>query len=118
MSHTVLLAFELPDGTAVSPEVTRDLAGMEIVVLGHFGLPEQTPPTAGRDQFEADAREELAELIRPLTDRGVDVTTRLVFGRDRAKTIDRIAVEERCDVVVVPGTNEPTAIDELFVPLR
>jgi len=118
MGHRILIPFELPDGTPVSETLAADLAAMDLVALGHFGLPEQTPPEAGRDQFQDDAAAELAELVRPLTDRGADVTTRLVFGRARARTIDRVAAEEGCDVVFVPGGTDPGAIDRLFVPVR
>ncbi|MFB6193725.1 MAG: universal stress protein [Halobaculum sp.] len=118
MDHRILLSFELPDPTPVSAELARDLSEMELVALGHFGLPEQTPPEVGRDQFGDDAERELAAAIRALTDRGVDVPTRIVFGRARDKTIDRIAVEEGCDVLFVPGETDPDGIDAVFVPLR
>lgn len=118
MSHRILVPFELPDGTPVSATLAAGLAAMELVALGHFALPEQTPPEAGRDQFQDEAAAELAELVRPLTDRGADVTTRLVFGRARARTIDRVAAEEDCDVVFVPGGADSAAIDRLFVPVR
>lgn len=118
MEHRILIPFELPDGVAISGTLAEDIAEMEIVALGHFALPEQTPPEAGRDQFEAAAAEELTALIEALTDRGAEVTTRLVFGRARDRTIDRVAVEEDCDVVFVPGAGDPTAIDRVFVPVR
>jgi nucleotide-binding universal stress UspA family protein len=115
-THRVLVPFELPDATPVSPVLVETLAAMEAVVLGHYGLPEQTPPTAARDQFEADALAELDALAGPFRDAGVPVTTRLVFGKTRAKTVDRAAVEEDCDVVLTPGRAE--AVDSVFVPLR
>jgi len=118
MRHRILVPFELPDGDRVSEVLADDLAGMEVVALGHFGLPEQTPPGAGQNQFADEAAAELDDLIRPLVDRGADVTTRLVFGRARDKTVDRVAAEEDCDVVFVPGEGEPSAIDRLFVPVR
>jgi nucleotide-binding universal stress UspA family protein len=115
-THRVLVPFELPDADPLPPVLVETLASMEVVVLGHYGLPEQTPPTAARDQFEADASTELDGLARPFEDVGTAVTTRLVFGKARAKTIDRVAVEEGCDVVLTPGRVE--AIERLFVPLR
>lgn len=118
MSHRVLLSFELPDGTPISAPLARGVAGMSPVALGHFALPEQTPPEVGRDQFGDDAERALTTLIEPLAEQGVDVDRRVVFGRDRAKTIDRIADEEQCDVVFVPGASPPAEIDRLFVPLR
>jgi nucleotide-binding universal stress UspA family protein len=118
VNHRTLLAFELPDAAPLSQALARDLAGMEIVALGHYGLPEQTPPDAGRDQFGDEAAAELARLTEPLTERGATVETRVVFGRARGKTIDRVATEEGCDVVFVPGGTETAAVDSVFVPLR
>jgi nucleotide-binding universal stress UspA family protein len=116
MSHRILIPFELPDANPVPPAVVGAVRPMEVVVLGHFGLPEQTPPSVGRDQFEAEAGAELEDLAAAFGESGVDVTTRLVFGKDRAKTIDRIAVEEECDVILTPG--DATAIERVLVPLR
>jgi nucleotide-binding universal stress UspA family protein len=115
-THRVLVPFELPDAEPVSPAVVETLTTMDAVVLGHYGLPEQTPATAARDQFEADALAELDELVGPFEAAGVPVTTRLVFGKAREKAIDRAAVEEDCDVILTPGRAD--AVERLFVPLR
>ena len=115
-THRVLVPFELPDAEPLPSVLVETLTTMEAVVLGHYGLPEQTPPTAARDQFEADAQAELDGLARPFEEAGVPVTTRLVFGKTREKVIDRTAVDEDCDVVLTPGRAD--AIERLFVPLR
>jgi Universal stress protein family. len=115
-SHRVLVPFELPDSEPVSPAIVETLEAMEVVVLGHYGLPEQTPPPAARDQFETDARAELGSLARPFESTDVSVTTRLVFGKAREKTVDRVALEEHCDVILTPG--QVGEIQRLFVPLR
>ena len=115
-THTVLVPFEPPDSDPVPPVIVETLAAMEVVALGHYGLPEQTPPSVGRDRFEADARAALDDLARPFVDAGVPVTTRLVFGKARDGTIDRVAVEEDCDVIPTPGRAE--AVERLIVPLR
>jgi hypothetical protein len=114
-SHKILVPFELPDADPVPPVIAELLDSIEVVVLGHYGLPEQTPPSTARDQFETDARAELETLARPFEDTTVS-TTRLVFGRARDKTIDRVAVEEGCDVILTPG--RVGAVEQLFVPLR
>jgi nucleotide-binding universal stress UspA family protein len=115
-THRVLVPFELPDADPVPTVLVETLAAMEVVVLGHYGLPEQTPPSVARDQFEADAAAELDGLAQPFEDAGVTVTTRLVFGKARDKTIDRVAIEEGCDVILTPGRAE--AADRVAVPLR
>jgi nucleotide-binding universal stress UspA family protein len=115
-THRVLVPFELPDADPVPPVLVDTLAAMEVVALGHYGLPEQTPPSVGRDQFEPDAAAELADLAQAFEDAGVPVTTRLVFGKAREKTIDRVAIEEDCDVILTPGRAE--TIERVAVPLR
>jgi nucleotide-binding universal stress UspA family protein len=115
-THRVLVPFELPDADPVPPVLVDTLATMEVVALGHYGLPEQTPPSVGRDQFEADAAAELDDLTQPFEGAGVPVTTRLVFGKARDKTIDRVAIEEDCDVILTPGRAERA--ERVAVPLR
>ncbi len=115
MAHRILVPFELPDAEPVSPVLVDDLSSMEVVVLGHFGLPEQTPPDVGREQFLEEAQTELAAHAEPFKATGSLVTTRLVFGKDRAKTIDRIAIEEDCDAELDPAPTE--GIERLLVPL-
>jgi nucleotide-binding universal stress UspA family protein len=115
-THRVLVPFELPDADPLPSVLIETLTEIEAVLLGHYGLPDQTPPSAARDQFEAEAGAALDELARPFTGAGIPVTTRLVFGKAREKTIDRVAVEEDCDVILTPGVAD--SIDSLFVPLR
>jgi nucleotide-binding universal stress UspA family protein len=115
-THRVLVPFELPDADPVPSVLIDTLAAMEVVALGHYGLPEQTPPSVGRDQFKTDAAAELDDLARPFEGAGVPVTTRLVFGKARDKTIDRVAIEAGCDVILTPGLAETA--ERVAVPLR
>jgi nucleotide-binding universal stress UspA family protein len=116
VTHRILVPFELPDADEVPPVLVDTLATMEVVLLGHYGLPEQTPPSVARDQFEDDARTELDDITRRFEEAGVSVVTRLVFGKARGKTINRVALEEDCDVILTPG--DADAVAEVLVPLR
>lgn len=115
MKHRILVPFELPDATPVSRLLIEDLSGMEVVLLGHYDLPEQTPPDAARDQFQEDAQAELDALAADFLDAGINVTTRLVFGKDRDKAIDQVAIEEDCDAELNPALTE--GIKRILVPL-
>jgi nucleotide-binding universal stress UspA family protein len=115
VTHRILVPFELPDSEPVSPVLVEDLASMDIVALGHFNLPEQTPADAGKAQFQEEARAELDDLAAPFREAGASVTTRLVFGKNRAKTIDRVAIEEDCDAELDPAPTE--RIDRILVPI-
>lgn len=111
----ILIPVELPDAEALSPVLVSDLASLEIVLLGHYGVPEQTPRDIAREQFEAEAQAELDELAQPFLDAGATVTTRLVFGRARAEAIDRVAIEEECDAELDPAPTED--ISTILVPI-
>jgi len=115
MTHRILVPFELPDAEPLSPVLVDDLASLEVVALGHYGLPEQTPPDHARTQFGDQAQAELDDLVEPLRDAGATVTTRVVFGKDRARTIDRIALEENCDAELDPAPTD--GIERILVPL-
>jgi nucleotide-binding universal stress UspA family protein len=115
MKHKVLVPFEIPDAEPLSPRLVRALATVDVVVLGHYALPEQTPPDVAREQFIDDAERELDELAGPLVEAGATVTTRVVFGRDRVRTIDRVAIEEGCDAELDPAPVE--SVGRILVPL-
>lgn len=114
-SYRVLVPFDLPDADAIPSPVVDVLPMTEVVALGHYELPEQTPPGAAREQFEEDAREELANLVRPLENRGVPARTQLVFSSDRQKAIDRVARKDDCDAILTTG--QVATLDRLFVAL-
>lgn len=78
-------------------------------------MPEQTPPGAGRAQFEDEAKAELDALAAEFVEAGIDVTTRLMLGTDRAKAIDQVALEEGCDAELDPAPTE--GIERILVPL-
>lgn len=115
MTHRILIPFELPDADPISPVLVDDLSGMEIVALGHFKLPEQTPSEMARSQFGEKAQAELDDLVAPFREAGNTVTTRLVFGQDRSQTIDRITVEEECDAELDPAPTDH--IERILVPI-
>jgi nucleotide-binding universal stress UspA family protein len=115
MVDTILVPLELPDPEPLSQVLVDDLSSLDVVLLGHYGLPEQTPVASAREEFEAEARAELDELAEPFVRAGASVRTRLVFGKDRQATIDRIAIEEDCAAELDPA---PTGgIERILVPL-
>jgi nucleotide-binding universal stress UspA family protein len=116
MTSRVLVTLELPDPETIPPAIIETFPSMDVVVLGHYSVPEQTPPSAARSQFEEEAQSKLKEISRPLEDAGMSAKTRLVFSRGLNRTIDQVATEEGCDVILTTGQVE--SIDRLFVPLR
>lgn len=115
MADTILVPFELPEPEPLSPVLVSDLASLDIVILGHFQVPEQTPVEAAREHFEDEARETLDALAAPFREAGAAVRTRLVFGKDRAAAIEQVAEEEACAAELDPAPTE--GIERILVPL-
>lgn len=115
MGDTILVPFELPDPEPLSPVLVADLASLNVVLLGHFQVPEQTPDSVARDQFSTEANETLQALADPFHETGATVKTRLVFGKDRSGAIEQVAFEEDTDAELIPAPTE--GIDRILVPI-
>jgi nucleotide-binding universal stress UspA family protein len=115
MADTILVPFELPDPEPLSPVLVEDLSSLDVVIMGHFAVPEQTPTESAREQFGEEAQEALEELAEPFREAGAAVRTRLVFGKDRATAIGQIAIEEDCAAELDPAPTE--GIERILVPV-
>ena len=115
MADTILVPLELPDPEPLSPVLIEYLSSLEVVLLGHYDLPEQTPASSAREQFGEDARATLDEIADAFAEAGASVRTRLVFGKDRAAAIREIAAEEGCAAELDPAPTE--GIERILVPL-
>lgn len=115
MAEKVLIPFELPDPEPLSEVLVEDFSTLDVVVMGHYGVPEQTPRDVAREQFEDEAQETLDGIAARFVEKGANTKTRLVFGKERAASIDRIAVEEGCAAQLDPAPTE--GIEKILVPL-
>ncbi|OYR95925.1 universal stress protein UspA, partial [Halorubrum sp. E3] len=114
MADTILVPLELPDPEPLSPLLIEDLSSLDVVVLGHYDLPEQTPASSAREQFGEAAQATLDEVAASFADAGASVRTRLVFGKDRAAAIRQVAVEEDCAAEPDPAPTE--GVERILVP--
>jgi len=115
MGDTILVPIELPDPEPLSPVLIDDLSSLDVVVLGHYDLPEQTPARSAREQFGDEARATLDEVADQFAAAGATVRTRLVFGKDRQTAIRQVAVEEECAAELDPAPTD--GIDRILVPV-
>jgi nucleotide-binding universal stress UspA family protein len=115
MVDTILVPLELPDPEPLSPVLIEDLSSLSVVILGHYDLPEQTPASSAREQFGPDAQATLDEIAAEFDAVGASVSTRLVFGKDRAAAIRQVAAEEACAAELDPAPTE--GIGRILVPL-
>lgn len=112
----VLVPVAILKGQVIPDQLLRLLARSTVVLLGYHELPEQTAPEQAREQFEAKAQAELADLVDAFEALGGTVETRLVFTHDVDQTIERIATEAACDAVLL--SNPAPSIDRLIAPIK
>lgn len=115
MAEKILVPFELPEPEPVPAVLVEDLSTLEVLLLGHYNLPEQTPREAARDQFTDDAQATLDDLAARFAEAGASVSTRLVFGKDRTTAIDQVMTEEDCAAELNLAPTE--SVDRILVPV-
>ena len=111
----VLVPVAVLDGEAVSSGLIDLLGTVDVTVLGYHVIPEQTPPDQARAQFEDRANSALEDIVQEFRTAGGDADYRLVFTRDRRKSIDRVAAEMGADAYAITGATGD--VDRLLVPL-
>jgi nucleotide-binding universal stress UspA family protein len=92
------------------------LSPARVVLVGWYPVPDQTPAEALRAEHEAEAVERVESVAAGFPDDGAAVETLVVFTRDRATTVDRVADEYDCEAVLVPRAVE--AVSDVLVPIR
>jgi hypothetical protein len=117
MEHPKLLV--LVDASAPDElplEFVDLLCPMDIVVLGVYPVPDQTPPEQLRDEYQEEAKAAIEPAVQTFATRCTDVESVLVFTRDRVQTTDRVANDYDCDAVLVPG--EVERLDRILISLK
>jgi nucleotide-binding universal stress UspA family protein len=112
---TVLVPIDASSGDAPTTELLSFLSPTKVVLLGWYPVPDQT----GSSHMQAEFGDEAVAFIQSVADDlpdEMDVETTVVFTRDREQTVDRIADEYNCDVVLIP--EDVTRIERIFVPIR
>lgn len=113
---TVLVPVDVSADERPDPDLLALLGPARVILVGWYPVPDQTAPEQLRDEHEADAIERIEAVAAGFPDRGADVETLVVFTHDRATTVDRVADDYDCDVVVVPA--DVRVVDRVLVPVR
>ena len=114
--NRVLVPLELPDPDEI-PGAMRDfLAGVEVLLLGWYQTPEQTPPEQAREEAEDTGAEALEAEAERLREAGATVETHHVFTPELMATVQRIGMEEACDAALLAGP--VTALERILVLVR
>lgn len=115
MTATVLLPLRVLEDESVAAGLFEFLSPTEVIVLGYYEVPDQTPPSAAREQFGERAQKKLDEVREAFEEAGATAETRMVFTGEAEQTIGRIAHDEEIDAVVHPGA--AMDVERLLVPL-
>lgn len=113
---TILVPIDLSTTDPADKALPRLLRPVDVVVLGYYPVPKQTAPAHLRDEHETDASARLDAVVAEFANSDHAVEGVLVFTKDRAETIDRVADQHDCDAVLVPG--EADTVERILVPLR
>ena len=111
----VLVPVAVLEGESVAAGLMDLLGTMDVTVLGYHVLPEQTPPDQAREQYEERAVSALEDLAEEFRAAGGDADSRLVFTRDRGKSVDRVADEVDASAYAITGATGD--VGSLLVPV-
>ena len=108
---SILMPIDVSKSVSMDGTLVESLSDANVVLLGYWPIPEQSGSDQTREQFGTEAEERLQTVADQLTDRGVNVQTRLVFTKNRNQVIDQAVNQYDCQSVLVPGResgSEPT----------
>ncbi|MEE6209143.1 universal stress protein [Salarchaeum sp. III] len=111
----ILLPLRVLEDESLSAGLVHLLAPTDVLVLGYYRVPDQTPPGAAREQFGDRAQKRLDDVAAALRDAGAIVETRMVFTGEVEQTIARTADEVDADAVVHPGA--AMQVEDVLVPI-
>lgn len=112
----ILVPVDVSTEERPDPELLALLHPARVVLAGWYPVPDQSAPEQLRDEHEATAVERIEAIAEEFPTDGPTVETVVVFTRDRATTVDRLADEEGCGVVLVPRPVQ--RVERVLVPIR
>ena len=115
-AEAILIAVELSDPEPIPTALVQRLSPTRLVLLGYRLVREQTTPEQARDAFEQQDLKMLRTITEQVAEADMELTSRLVFTPRLTATINRLAVQERCDAVLIP---KPAAkVERILIPVR
>ena len=112
---TVLVPVDVSTDERPDPDLLELLRPAKVVLVGWYPVPDQTALEQMQAEHEDEAVARIEEVAADFP-AGTDVETVVVFTRDRAETVDRVADDYGATVVVVP--DEVRVVERVLVPVR
>jgi nucleotide-binding universal stress UspA family protein len=113
---TILVPVDVSTDERPPPQLLELFHPVTVVLVGWYPVPDQTPLEQMRDEHEQEAIDFVEAIAAEFPDDGADVETLVVFTRDRADTVDRVADDYDCDAVLIP--EDVRTVERVLVPIR
>ena len=113
---SVLVPVDVSTDEQPDPQLLELLEPARVVLGGWYPVPDQTPPEQLQEAHKDEAIERIEAIAAKFRDAGTAVETVVVFTRDRSTTVDRLADEYDCGVVLVPRAAQ--RVERVLVPIR
>lgn len=119
----VLLPIRILTGETLDEDLVTVLSTLPVVILGYHVVPEQTPPSQMRQQYESKAEKTLSTFAQEFEDVDGTVETRLIFTHNADQSIERVADDVSATAIVHinpvgPVTSLLVALDAVADPAR
>lgn len=112
----VLVPVDVSSDPEPSPELLTLLEPFDVLLLGYFPIPEQTPVEQAREQREEEATARVETLAAPFVAEGRSIESMLVFTPDHEETIERVRDQHGVDAILRPGPIE--RLERVLVPIH
>jgi nucleotide-binding universal stress UspA family protein len=113
---SVLVPVDVSTDERPDPQLLELLEPARVVLGGWYPVPDQTPPEQLQEAHGDEAIERIEAIAAEFQDADTAVETVVVFTRDRSTTVDRLADEYDCGVVLVPRAVQ--RVERILVPIR
>lgn len=113
---SVLVPVDVSTDERPDPQLLELIEPARVVLGGWYPVPDQTAPEQLQEAHEDEAVERIEAIAADFPDSGTAVEKVVVFTRDRSTTVDRLADEYDCGVVLVPRAVQ--RIERVLVPIR
>jgi len=113
---SVLVPVDVSTDERPDPQLLELLEPARVVLGGWYPVPDQTPPEQLQEAHEDEAIERIEAIAAEFQDADTAVETVVVFTRDRSTTVDRLADDYDCGVVLIPRAVQ--RVERILVPIR
>jgi nucleotide-binding universal stress UspA family protein len=113
---SVLVPIDASTDEQPDPRLLELLKPARVVLAGWYPVPHQTPPEQLKRAHEDEVTEYIETIASNLRDDDTAIETVVVFTPDKSTTVDRLADEYNCGVVLV--SKAVKRVKRILVPIR